>query len=87
MCVVVNDAGIVLGLLRGESFNADPGTPVEALMESGPTSVRPDVPLADITQRMQRRKAGSILVTTPDGRLVGILQRKDAEAMLGQGAE
>jgi CBS domain-containing protein len=82
MCVVVNDADVVLGLLRGESLNADPQTAVEELMESGPTSVRPDVPLQDIVERMQSRKVGSVLVTTAGGRLVGILHRKDAEAML-----
>ena len=87
VCVVVNDAGVVLGQLRGESLSADPETPVEALMESGPSSVRPDVPLADITERMQRRKVRSVLVTTPEGRLLGILRREDAEAMLEEVAE
>ena len=82
--MVVNDAGVVLGRLRSAALGADPETPVEVLMESGPTSVRPDVPLADITERMQRRKVQSVLVTTSEGRLVGILRREDAEAMLAE---
>ena len=84
VCLVVNDAGVVLGRLRSAALGADPETPVEVLMESGPTSVRPDVPLADITERMQRRKVQSVLVTTSEGRLVGILRREDAEAMLAE---
>lgn len=83
MCVVVNDSGVVLGLLGGEALNADPEAPIEAVMESGPTSVRPDVPLADITERMQRRRVSSVLVTTPAGRLVGVLYRRDAEQLMG----
>ncbi|MGH2544357.1 MAG: hypothetical protein ACRDIB_16315 [Ardenticatenaceae bacterium] len=36
-----------------------------------------------ITKRMQERKVGSIVVTTSDGRLQGVLYRKDAEQQLG----
>ncbi len=51
-------------------------------MESGPTTIRPDEPLEAITERMRDQRVGSILVATPDGRLVGILYRRDAEQRL-----
>ncbi len=85
VCVVVNDDHIVLGRLRGEALRGDPGATVESVMESGPTTIRPDEPLEAITQRMRDQRVGSILVTTSDGRLVGILYRKDAEKRLEEG--
>ncbi len=81
-CVVLNDEGIVMGRLRQKDLNADAEATAESVMESGPTTVRPDLPLADIVERMQRRGVGSVLVTTPDGRLSGILYRRHAEARL-----
>src|SRR5690242_9310680 len=35
-CVVVNAAGIVLGLVHGEAFAAPPESTAEAVMEPGP---------------------------------------------------
>ena len=81
-CVVVNEAGIVLGRVRGDALDGDPRGTVEAVMESGPTTVRPSEPLDAITGRMRDRNVGSVLVTTPDGRLVGVLKRDDAERRL-----
>ncbi len=85
VCVVVNDDRIVLGRLRGDALRGDPGATVESVMESGPTTIRPDEPLEAIRQRMRDQRVGSILVATSDGRLVGILYRKDAEKQLEEG--
>lgn len=81
-CVVLNDQGIVMGRLRQKELEADADTSAELVMESGPSTVRPDLPLQDIVDRMQRRGVRSILVTTSAGRLIGILHRSDAEARL-----
>ncbi len=86
VCVVVNDERIVLGRLRGDALRGDPGATVESVMESGPTTTRPDDPLEAITERLQSARVASILVTTSDGRLVGILYRKDAEQRLKESA-
>ena len=85
-CVVVNDARVVLGRVRGDALDGDPERTVEAAMECGPVTVRPSEPLGAITERMRDRKTGSVLVTSSDGRLVGVLKRDDAERQLaGQG--
>jgi CBS domain-containing protein len=81
-CVVLNDAGIVLGYLRDEAFDADPEMTVEEAMDSGPTTIRPHVPLADMAGYLQKSDLDSILVTTADGQFVGMLYRQDAERML-----
>ncbi len=84
VCVVVNDDRIVLGRLRGDALRGDPGAIVESVMESGPTTTRPDEPLEAITERLKDARVASILVTTSDGRLVGILYRDDAERVLAE---
>ncbi len=84
MCVVTNDEGVVLGRLGERALLTDPEGLVEQVMESGPTTTRPDDPLEAITERLRGRGVDSILVATSDGRFVGILYREDAERALAQ---
>jgi predicted transcriptional regulator len=81
-CVVVNDTGIVLGRIRGDAEDGEPARSIEAVMEAGPTTTRLDEPLADLVQRMRHVDIDQMIVTLPDGRLVGIVQRPDAEQLL-----
>ena len=83
-CIVVNAQRVVLGRLRGESLDGDPEQTVEAVMEAGPTTVRPSAPLDALIARMQKRKVESIVVSTATGLLVGVLRRKDGERRLSQ---
>jgi CBS domain-containing protein len=48
-------------------------------MEPGPTTIRPDERLAAIAELLRATNVPRIVVTTPDGRLVGVLTREDAE--------
>jgi predicted transcriptional regulator len=84
VCVVVNKARVVLGRLRGDAWRADPQTPVEQVMENGPTTFRPDNFLEPLVRRMQDKKVGSVIITNSDGVFMGILYRKDAEERLHQ---
>ena len=86
VCVVTNDEGVVLGRLGERALLTDPEGLVEQVMESGPTTTRPDDPLEAITERLRGRGVDNILVTTPDGRLVGILYLEDAERVLAEEA-
>ena len=54
---------------------ADPGATAQAIMEPGPSTVRPDVETAQLATRLAERDLGSAIVTTPDGQLVGVVQR------------
>jgi CBS domain-containing protein len=83
-CTVLNDAGVVLGYLGRGVFNAAPETTAAQIMEAGPSTIRPHVPLAEITEYLRKRGIERILVTTADGRLLGMLHRRDAEQMLGK---
>ncbi len=78
-CVVVNARRVVLGLLRRRELDADPEAPAEGVMLAGPTTYRPDVPAHEAGARMRVRRVDALPVTTPDGVLVGLLRRADAE--------
>ena len=83
-CTVVDDQRVVLGRLRGDSLDGDPEQTAEAVMEAGPTTVRPSEPLDVLIERMQKRKVESIVVTTATGVLVGVLRREDGERRLSE---
>ncbi len=71
-CIVVNEQRVVLGRL---GRNAS----VEEAMTPGPSTVRPSIGGEDLLERMRERNLTSYLVTTPDGRLVGLVRRSDLE--------
>jgi Mg/Co/Ni transporter MgtE len=79
VCVVVNEQRVVLGLLQGQALDGDPQQLAEEVMEPGPSTFRPDVTFEEMTAYMQQRQLDSVLITTADGKLVGILQRTAAE--------
>ena len=81
-CVVVNSAGVVLGLLHGEALHAAPEAPVALAMESGPTTIRPNRAPRDIRESMRQHGATSVVVTAPTGQLIGIVERQDIERCL-----
>jgi CBS domain-containing protein len=83
-CIVVNDHGVVLGRLRESALSGDPDHTAESVMDPGPTTVRPSEPLADLVNRMQDRRVATMVVTTPDGILVGVLRREDGEKRLAR---
>lgn len=77
-CVVVNGQRVVLGLLRAEQLAAEGSGPVEAFMRPGPSTFRPNVPIEEMAEYMTRHDMLSSPITTNDGRLVGLLLRRDA---------
>jgi CBS domain-containing protein len=81
-CIVVDDQRVILGRVRGELLECDPEQTVEAVMEAGPTTVRPSEPLDALIGRMQKRKVDSIIVSTAGGALVGVLRREAGERRL-----
>ena len=79
---MVDDEGIVVGRLRGKAWVADGAAAVEHAMESGPTTVRPDGLLQPLVERMAKRGTRLVTVTTPQGELIGVLLREDAERLV-----
>ncbi len=67
---VVNADGIVLGRVPAERAD-EPERAAEDVMQPGPTTVRAHEPLDPLLDRMRERRAGEVLVTTAEGRLLG----------------
>jgi CBS domain-containing protein len=81
-CIVVNDHRVVLGRLGRKAIGSDDDRSVEEALTEGPSTVRPSIGLDALLERMQSNNLGSWLVTTPDGKLVGLVLRTQAEERL-----
>jgi Mg/Co/Ni transporter MgtE len=75
VCVVVNEQRVVLGLLRQRELEADAEARVDAVMGLGPSTFRPNVPIAEMQEYFQNHALVSAPITTPDGVLVGLLRQ------------
>lgn len=71
--VVLGGGGVVLGRVPPGPREGS-GSVVDA-MEPGPSTVRAHEPLDPLFERMARRDVDEILVTTPEGRLLGLVRR------------
>jgi CBS domain-containing protein len=79
--VVVNDAGVVLGAAhRGDLEAAPADAPSGALMRFGVSTVRPSEEAAGLAHRMGHAGVTRVVVTRPDGTLVGLFFAADAPA-------
>jgi CBS domain-containing protein len=82
-CVAVDEAGVVLGMLyREEKERFDGEGTVEEAMRLGPTTIRANEQLEPLVERMSKAGVDGILVTDPEGRLIGLLDRHHAEISL-----
>jgi Mg/Co/Ni transporter MgtE len=81
-CIVVNEHSVVLGQLGRKAIASDDEQSVEEAMTEGPSTVRPSIGLDALVRRMQEKNLTSSLVTTPDGRLVGLVLLGEAEELL-----
>jgi Mg/Co/Ni transporter MgtE len=79
ICVVTNDANIVLGLLGRSALCSSHETRVESVMTPGPSTIRPSARLEAITKRMHDQNLTRIVVTRSDGVLFGVLRAEDIE--------
>ncbi|MCL6650615.1 MAG: CBS domain-containing protein [Chloroflexi bacterium] len=79
VCAVVNAERIVLGLLDRAALVGNPQVAVQAVMRPGPSTFRPNVPAAEMADYFARHEMQHALITTLDGRLIGLLRRTDAE--------
>ena len=78
----MNDDRVVLGRLGREAIGSDDDESVEEAMTEGPSTVRPSIGLDALLERMQSKNLSGWLVTTPDGKLVGLVLRSEAEERL-----
>jgi Mg/Co/Ni transporter MgtE len=77
ICVVTNDADVVLGLLRRGALRSNRRTRVEDALKPGPSTIRPSARLEAITKRLHDQNLTRIIVTRSDGVLFGVLRAED----------
>jgi CBS domain-containing protein len=84
--LVTSERGTLLGRLRISAMGgADAGAIAQSVMEPGPSTVRADVEASELAARLAKRELGSAIVTTPEGRLLGVVRRADLEGQARDG--
>jgi CBS domain-containing protein len=78
-CVVVNEQRVVLGRLGRRALAGYDEVSIAESMSPGPSTVRPSIGADALLERIRARNLTGYLVTTPDGRLVGLVRRDDLE--------
>ncbi|WP_200207969.1 CBS domain-containing protein [Micromonospora coerulea] len=73
--LVVADDRTLLGRLRHAALDAAPGTAVHEVMESGPLTLRPHLALADVESHLRVHQLAYVIVTDPEGHLLGTVHR------------
>jgi CBS domain-containing protein len=74
MAVVVNEHRVVLGRLRFSRVDVDSLLSAFEAMESGPVTVHADAELDRTLRRLADRHVETVIVSTPDGELLGVLR-------------
>ena len=83
--LVLSAARVVLGRVRRSALaDTHPAATAEEVMEPGPSTVRFDIPARELVQRLAGKNLRTAVVTTPNGCLVGVFHRADAEQHLAQ---
>jgi Mg/Co/Ni transporter MgtE len=80
--LVVAPQRVLLGRLRRAALEGDGELSAEAVMEAGPSTIRPDEALEPLAERMRKNDLTTLPVTTPEGELLGVVRRDDLEAEL-----
>jgi len=64
----------VLGTIDERAKSADPTAPIGDIMTPGPTTLRPNTSLDQARERLAKRNLKAFLVTSSDGRLMGMFR-------------
>jgi CBS domain-containing protein len=79
ICVVINDARIVLGLLGRRALGSNQQRTAEDAMTAGPSTIRPSARLEAVAARMHEQNLTRMIVTRSDGTLLGAVRAEDIE--------
>jgi Mg/Co/Ni transporter MgtE len=82
-CIVVSGERIVVGRLGPRALASDADVSAEEAMSRGPVTVRPSIGADALVARMRGRNLTTYVVTTPDGRLVGLVRLNEIEESAG----
>jgi hypothetical protein len=66
-CLVLAEDGTILGRIRKSTLKVEPG----------PSTVRYDLAVDELRERLDKRGLKTAIVSTPEGKLIGIVRRRD----------
>ena len=75
--LVEAEDGTLLGRLRRSTIE-DGGT-AEELMSPGPSTVRPDLSIEELRERLDDKDLKTAIVSTPEGKLIGVVRRRELD--------
>ncbi len=81
-CLVVNEAGVLLGRVGRQALQDGRASRIEDAMTEGPGTVRPNAALAPLLDRLRERNLTTVAVTRSDGTLVGAIRLEEAERVM-----
>jgi CBS domain-containing protein len=80
-CFVVTRWRIVLGRIRLRDIEGSPDdVAARDAMFDGPSTYRPNVPVAELAEVMRKKDLERLPITTASGRLLGVVRRDDLPA-------
>jgi CBS domain-containing protein len=76
--LVVHDEDLVLGRLPMSAMKeAAADARAEDVMSPGPSTVRADTDAAELADKLDKKDLKTAIVTDPEGRLIGVVLRRD----------
>ena len=77
--LVTSEGGTVLGRVPASRLDPDSEDPVGDLAEPGPKTFRPHHSVGNVAGHLAEKDLRWAIVTTPEGRLLGVASREDLE--------
>lgn len=81
-CLVLNEHRVILGRVWRRHLENPDGRRVEDVMDEGPSTYRPSIPVEELVATMQKAGFETAVISDSTGVLLGLMRREDAEAAL-----
>ena len=76
--LVLSPGGVVLGRVRKSALEAlSDSDPIASVLEPRPQTIRPHLTEAKLEERLEAYGFRTLVVTRPDGTLIGVIRRDD----------
>jgi rhodanese-related sulfurtransferase len=75
--LVLSGDDAVVGRLRRAMLEGEPEAVAEDVMEPGPSTHRPNLEPSKLLEKLQQKDFKTAILSDPDGRLLGIVRRRD----------
>ncbi len=82
--LVLSEQRVLLGRAPASDLESRPELTVEDVMDPGPSTVRPHKTAEGVASDLRHKDLRWSIVTTPAGRLIGVVNRTDLEAAVSE---